>query len=137
MLKRRAFTAAIVGALLITSGSVAAHGGLRRADPPAGAALGAAPKIIRLFFTEPPEASLSDIAVVDLKGTAYQDGRPQAVPGDPLSLTVPLRRLEKGVYIVNWRVVSAVDGHLTSGSYAFGIGVVPATATISSPASRS
>ena len=36
-----------------------------------------------------------------------------------------LRPLERGVYIVNWRVVSAVDGHPTSGSYAFGIGVVP------------
>ena len=108
-----------------------AHGGLNRADPAPGAALGASPKNVRLFFTEPPEATLSDIAVVDLKGAAYQAGRPEAVAGDPLSLTVPLRRLERGVYIVNWRVVSAVDGHTTSGSYAFGVGVVPTIAATS------
>ena len=44
-----------------------------------------------------------------------------------------MRRLERGVYIVNWRVVSAVDGHTTSGSYAFGIGVVPSSAATNSP----
>jgi copper transport protein len=134
MLKRTAFTAAFAAALLIACASVVAHGGLNRADPAPGAALGASPKSVRLFFTEPPEPTLSDIAVVDFKGAAYQISRPQAVADDPLSLTVPLRRLERGVYIVNWRVVSAVDGHTTSGSYAFGIGVVPTTATISSPA---
>jgi copper transport protein len=33
--------------------------------------------------------------------------------------------LDRGVYTVNWRVVSAIDGHATSGAYAFGVGVVP------------
>lgn len=132
MVKRGAFAAAIAGAFLVICVSVAAHGGLSRADPAPGAALGASPKSVRLFFTEPPEASLSDIAVVDLKGTAYQIGRPQALPDDRLSLMVPLRKLERGVYMVNWRVVSAVDGHLTSGSYAFGIGVVPSATSTNS-----
>ena len=133
MVKCTAFAAALAGALLLTCVSVAAHGGFSRADPAPGAALGASPKIIRLFFTESPEASLSDVAVVDLKGNAYQTGRPQAVPGDPLSLVIALHPLERGVYMVNWRVVSAIDGHVTSGSYAFGIGVVPTSAAISSP----
>jgi copper transport protein len=131
---RRAFTGAIVGALLASTASLVAHGGLQRADPVPGAALGAAPRVVRLFFTEPPEAALSDITVVDLKGAAYQAARPQPVADDPLSLIVPLRRLERGVYMVNWRVVSAVDGHTTSGSYAFGVGVVPTTAAINSAA---
>jgi copper transport protein len=134
MVKRGAFAAAIAATLLFTGASVDAHGGLSRADPAPGAALGASPKSIRLFFTEAPEASLSDIAIVDLKGNAYQTDGPQAVPGDPLSLIVALRPLERGVYLVNWRVVSAVDGHLTSGSYAFGVGVVPTTAATGSPA---
>jgi copper transport protein len=133
MTRRRRFAIAIAGALLISGVSLAAHGGLRRADPAAGAALGASPKTIRLFFTEPPEASLSEIAVVDLKGAAYHTGRPQTAAGDPLSLIVAVRPLERGVYMVNWRVVSAVDGHLTSGSYAFGIGVVPTSRAMSSP----
>jgi copper transport protein len=134
VLKRRAFTGAMVGALLLSAASLAGHGGLQRSDPIAGSALGAAPKVVRLFFTEPPEPALSDIAVVDLHGAAYHAGRPQPVAGDRLSLIVPLRPLERGVYIVNWRVVSAVDGHTTSGSYAFGIGVVPTIAAVNSAA---
>jgi copper transport protein len=132
---KRAFTGAIVGALVLSAVSLAGHGGLQRADPSPGAALGAAPKVVRLFFSEPPEAALSDIAVVDLQGAAYHAGRPQPVADDRLSLIVPLRPLERGVYMVNWRVVSAVDGHTTSGSYAFGVGVVPTTAAVNSTAS--
>jgi copper transport protein len=30
--------------------------------------------------------------------------------------------MPKGVYTVNWRIVSRVDGHLTAGSFAFGVG---------------
>jgi copper transport protein len=33
--------------------------------------------------------------------------------------------LDDGVYTVSWRVVSKVDGHLTSGAFAFGVGVSP------------
>ena len=29
--------------------------------------------------------------------------------------------LPRGVYVVNWRVVSAVDGHATAGAFAFGV----------------
>ncbi len=135
MLKRRALGGgALAGALVLWTASLVAHGGLERADPGAGAALGAAPKVVRLFFTEAPEALLSEIAVVDLQGAAYHAGPPQPVADDRLSLIVPLRPLERGVYIVNWRVVSAVDGHTTSGSYAFGVGVVPTIGTTTSTA---
>jgi copper transport protein len=119
-------------ALVLTTPSLGAHGGLRRSDPAPGSALGASPKSIRLFFSERPEVSLSEIAVVDLKGAAYHDGQPAAVRDDPLSLIVPVRQLERGVYIVNWRVVSAVDGHITTGRYSFGVGVVPTIAATTS-----
>ena len=39
---------------------------------------------------------------------------------------MPLKAdLPDGVYTVAWRTVSAVDGHLATGSFAFGIGVAP------------
>ena len=134
MVRRIAVIAVVTTALVLTTSSLLAHGGLSRADPAPGSALGASPKAVRLFFSERPEASLCEIAVVDLKGAAYHDGRPQAVTGDPLSLIVPVRRLERGVYIVTWRVVSAVDGHITTGRYEFGVGVVPTTASTTSAA---
>jgi copper transport protein len=36
-----------------------------------------------------------------------------------------VRDLPRGVYVVNWRVVSAVDGHATAGAFAFGVQTEP------------
>lgn len=94
-------------------------------DPVAGVALGDTPTAIRLTFTEKPEASLSVIRVLDTNGAQRQLGPVEPFAGDPLSLTVRVRRLGHGVYTVTWRVVSAVDGHATAGAYAFGVGISP------------
>lgn len=117
----------------LTEQALIAHGGLRRSNPAAGATLGATPKAVQLFFSERPEGSLSEIRVVDTSGQAYQTGRPENTPGDPLSLVVPIRPLARGVYIVNWRIVSAVDGHATAGAYAFGVLMVPTGVAVNAP----
>ena len=105
-----------------------AHGGLESSDPAAGATLVVTPTAIRLSLSEMPEPSLSTIRVLGTGGAAYQIGRPDPVAGDPLSLIVPVRRLDRGVYTVSWRVVSAVDGHATAGAYSFGVRTSPTPA---------
>src|SRR5215213_1926295 len=105
-----------------------AHAGPRLSDPLEGSTLGDTPKVIRLYFSERPELSLSTIRVLDTGGVAYQAGRLELVAGDPLSLAVRVRPLPAGVYVVSWRVVSAVDGHATAGAYAFGVRVTPRAA---------
>lgn len=128
-------TALLLAALLVafTPTTASAHAGLVNSDPTPGAALGGAPTAVQLSFSEQPEAALSSISVTDVKGVAYQSGPPARAAGDPRSLVEPLRPLGRGVYTVNWRVDSAVDGHATSGGYTFGVGVppgaVPATST--------
>ena len=102
-----------------------AHAGPRQTDPADGATLGDTPTQITLTFSEKPESSLSEIAVRDTAGVAYQIGRPGALAADPLALSVRVRPLSRGVYIVSWRVVSAVDGHASAGTYAFGVLVAP------------
>ncbi len=48
---------------------------------------------------------------------------PQPVPGDKVSLEVlPGTPLADGTYTVNYRAVSAVDGHVDPGAFAFGVG---------------
>ena len=115
------------------AGTAAAHAGLVRSDPAAGAALGASPGAVRLTFGERPDASLSSIRVLDERGVARQAGRLAAAGDDGLLLT--LRPLPRGVYTVTWRGVSAIDGHATSGSFAFGVGERPTgdVATSTSP----
>ena len=130
-------------AVLAGAGSPAAwaHAALEEAQPAPGAELQASPTGIRLSFSEQPQASLSKIEVVDEGGRSYRAGPVEAVRGDPLSIVAPLPRLGRGVYVVNWRIVSAVDGHATAGAYSFGIGVSPgagvlATSTSSASASK-
>ena len=74
--------------------------------------------------------------MLDAGGAPEQLGRPRAAGGDPSTLEVPLRRLRRGVYTVTWKVLSAVDGHATDGTFAFGVraspsGVASASATTS------
>jgi methionine-rich copper-binding protein CopC len=114
----------------------AAHAGLAKADPAASATLGASPTAVKLTFSERPQASLAEIAVRDKTGKALQFGRPQTVAGEPLTLSVPVEKLPRGVYTVGWRVVSAIDGHASSGAFAFGVNASPRGARVAAPALR-
>jgi copper transport protein len=109
--------------LLATGPAAAAHGALRASDPPGGASLRRPPHAVTLTFSEAPDPALSSIRVLDAGGRAVAAGRPERVPGQPLELRAPVHGLSKGTYTVSWRTVSAVDGHPTAGTFAFGVGV--------------
>lgn len=123
----------------IAPAAASAHAGLLSSDPAAGARLGASPEAVRLSFSEQPEASLSEIRVLGEGGAPEQLGRAEAAEDDPATLEVPVRRLGKGVYTVSWKVLSAVDGHASDGSFAFGVRASPAgiAASAGATASRS
>jgi copper transport protein len=133
----RAALLALLAALCFGLGSESAraHAGLQRSDPVAGATLGATPSVVRLTFSEQPQASLSEMQLLGANGAAVDTGPLRRVGADPLSLDARVPRLAKGVYTVNWRIVSAVDGHSTSGAYAFGVRALPGVAA--QPASES
>src|SRR5215471_21828556 len=116
---------ALAGAGVLAS-PASAHALLERSYPAAGASLPSAPHAMLLYFTEAPEPSLSTVLLLDSSGrTVPGAGKPAVVPGNARELRVGLPRLADGVYTVNWRTVSKVDGHVTGGSFAFGIGVQP------------
>jgi len=108
--------------------TASAHAGLESSDPAAGSSIAASPKAIVLTFAEDPDPALSLVRVVDANGTTVPGvSAVEAVPGEPLSLQATLTQsLGQGVYTVNWRSVSAADGHVESGAFAFGVGVTPA-----------
>jgi copper transport protein len=128
---------AVVLCVAVTAGLPAgdawAHAGIVLSDPLAGATLGASPTAVTLSFSEQPQASLSEIRVLDARGTDLGRRRAEPVSGKPLSLIAPVPRLARGVYTVRWRVVSAVDGHASAGAYAFGVGVSPKDAAVVVP----
>ena len=125
----------LAGLLLLAAGGPAgAHALLRESDPAAGSSLERAPSRVVLTFTERPEPGLSTISVLDTGGQPVERGQAVPVDGAPLQLAVGLGDLADGTYTVGWRVVSKDDGHLTAGSFAFGVGVPAPTATQESQA---
>ena len=133
-----AVVALAVGGLFALAPAASAHALLRSSTPSSGATLTTAPSQVTIEFTEAPEPSLSTIHVLDTSGNSYEKGKPQPVPGDSHALRVTLKPLPKGVYTVGWRTVSRADGHVTGGSFAFGVGETPsATNTPKSIAPRS
>ncbi|MEA2631497.1 MAG: copper transport protein, partial [Chloroflexota bacterium] len=127
----RTIRAAVVIALtgvLVLAGSAAAHALPVGSDPAAGATLATGPTAVTITFGERPDSHLSTIEVLDANGNDVSAGPTTVVGSDGLVLTVPLQPLPTGVYTVAWRTVAADDGHVGSGSFAFGIGVTPPAA---------
>ncbi len=112
--------------------AASAHAALESSDPAAGATLSASPARILLTFGEPPDPTLSLVRVVDANGAAVPGASPvRPVPGNDAQLQVDLAQaLPRGVYSVNWLAVSATDGHVESGAFAFGVQETPAPGAV-------
>ncbi len=116
----------MLGALALSVPGAAAHALLRQSDPEDGAELSQAPAAVTVTFTEEPEAQFAVIQLLDTAGKPVAGTGPvTTVPGQPTTLRLTLGRVGSGVYTVAWRVVSRVDGHVTGGTFAFGVGVSP------------
>ncbi len=116
------------GAMVLPEGA-AAHALLQSSDPAAGSTVASAPPIVTLTFGEAPDPALSSVKVLDASGRDVASGPSTGVDGHPEQLQVPLGALPEGVYTVAWRTVSTVDGHTVAGSFAFGVGVSPGSAS--------
>src|SRR6266545_1063096 len=103
-----------------------AHAMLRGSDPAGGASLDRSPAAVTLHFTEAPDPALSVVHVLDTAGHAVSTGPAVALAGSRLRAPLPV--LGAGTYTVTWRATSRVDGHVSQGAFAFGVGL-PAMAT--------
>jgi copper transport protein len=140
---RRSTRAALLGALLALAlvgaspGGVLGHSLLQSADPAPGSTLASPPAAIRLTFGEVPDPRLSSIRLLDKGGASVVSGPATSLPGDRKSLQLAVGSLPDGVYTVAWRTVSAVDGHVAAGSFAFGVGETPPPVSATTPPSAS
>src|SRR3954454_2598421 len=137
----RRVTASVALALLVllaTATGASAHALRTASVPDAGAVLKRGPSAVTITFGEEADPALSTITVLDATGGHREVGKhPSAQAGNPSVLTTNVKDMRDGVYTVSWRTVSEVDGHLASGSFNFGVNVVPkagtTTATGSTP----
>jgi putative copper export protein/methionine-rich copper-binding protein CopC len=94
-----------------------AHAYVEQSTPYADAVLNESPELIQIRFTEAVESKLSKIELFDAEGLEIK-GKLFAHDEQELRYAIP--RLPRGIYIVNWQVLS-VDTHVTEGSFRFSI----------------
>jgi copper transport protein len=112
---------------------VSGHALLRSSQPAAGATLGSGPPSVTLSFSEPPDLRLTSVRVLDRSGGDHVAGPLEALADPADSVRAPIGELGDGVYTVSWRTVSSVDGHVSAGSFVFGVGVAPPTGSPDQP----
>src|SRR2546423_489843 len=96
-----------------------AHAHLKRSEPAAGSKVTSSPQLIRLWFSEQPELSMTLISLRDANGKVWVLAGPQKDPTDPLAVSVRVSEsLPAGRYAVAWRT-AASDGHPSHGTFGF------------------
>jgi copper transport protein len=122
-----------LGVLSAGATTAGAHAVLESSDPSAGATLAASPSRISLTFSERPDAHFSSIDILSTSGASTPH---DAVHADGAVLSIGVEDLARGVYTVTWRVLSSVDGHVTGGAFAFGVGVSPSAADLANSSAK-
>jgi methionine-rich copper-binding protein CopC len=109
-------------ALALSGGGAAfAHAQLSKAMPAVNGAVATAPSEVTLNFSEKLEASFSTVIVRDAVGKRVNKADAQVDKADRTTMRVPLDALTPGIYIVEWRALTA-DTHKTEGAFIFRVG---------------
>lgn len=109
---------ALLFALVMGRGADA-HAFLIKSDPAVGATV-AAPKTLRLEFSEAVELAFSGVDVASGSGGAVPAQNVRLNGTNRKVLLADLPPLSPGAYRVKWHVVS-VDTHRTEGDFAFSV----------------
>ncbi|HVE46262.1 MAG TPA: copper resistance protein CopC [Acidimicrobiales bacterium] len=113
-----------IGLLFAAASPAAAHAELTETEPGGGAVLARPPRQVVLRFTESVEVSFGSIRVFDEDGERLETGRARHPDGRSSAVALELPALEKGAYVVTWRVLSA-DSHPVRGAFTFLVGAAP------------
>jgi putative copper export protein/methionine-rich copper-binding protein CopC len=120
-----AFAIAVLLAAVPTAAS--AHSQLVSSSPGAGEVIATPPTEVRLSFTEPVDPRYTSLDLLDSAGAIIvaQAGTPDPANARVLVASVPAGAVPAdGLVTVNWRTLSAADGHVAQGFLTFGVGKV-------------
>jgi copper transport protein len=99
-----------------------AHSFLVATSPAQGERLASPPQVIVLEFSEDVDPSSVVLGLRAAAGRSVETVDPH-VAGGGLEVRMPVGdRLGDGIYVAAWEALSAVDGHGTSGEFAFAVG---------------
>ena len=112
----------IVLLVLVLPATVSAHAQLVQSNPASNAVLRRAPATARLRFSEPLETSYSRVLLASFDRGPISTPASHVAPDDPQVLLLDLPALAPGRYVLQWRSLSAADGHTAEGVVPFAIG---------------
>jgi copper transport protein len=115
---------------LVMPGRAAAHAQLVYSTPPANASLLASPRFLSMTFSEPIDPATASVRLLDDLQQPVAGIEAVRLDGTGSIASVGLPPLEPGLYTVSYRVTSAVDGHVSTGIWAF---LVDPTGTLPPP----
>jgi methionine-rich copper-binding protein CopC len=122
MIKQTIIAFTLGTALALGGGSAAfAHAQLKLAVPAVGGGVDTAPTEVTLNFSEKLENTFSTVIVRDAMGKRVDKGEAHVDKADRTVMKVSLDTLTPGIYIVEWRALTA-DTHRTEGAFIFRIG---------------
>lgn len=101
--------------------TVSAHADLIGATPTPNATLGDPPVEVSISFSEPIDPDTAFIDLLDGSQVRVQGLGAVSVGADGRVARAALPDLAPGIYTVTYQVVSTVDGHATTGQFAFRI----------------
>ena len=125
--RRSTWLAAALAVLALAIGSftapaASAHANLVRAVPAPGQSVAEPPAVVFAEFSEAIDPAYSRIEVLDRTGAVVSLGESEPDPTGNTGLLVRVGELPDGTYVVPWRTLSQVDGHIIRGSFVFAIG---------------
>ena len=129
----RAAAAALLIALaigLVVPGRAAAHAQLVFSTPPPNASLLASPRFLSMTFSEAIDPASASVRLLDRLQQPVAGIEAVRPDGTGSIVSVGLPPLGPGLYTVSYRVTSAVDGHVSAGTWAF---LVDPTGTLPPP----
>ncbi len=110
--------------MLISATNVDAHSRLESSTPSAGSILPSVPPTVSMTFTEAVDSSYSSASLVASTGETVSAITLTVDPQNAQTALLAIASPDQppGVYTIVWRVLSAVDGHATTGTLSFSAG---------------
>jgi methionine-rich copper-binding protein CopC len=108
-----AFAATILGAT-----GAFAHAYPQTESPAKGSTITTAPAALWIEFDDELEPQFTGMTVTDAMGMVMSDGHAKVSPTDSHHLSIGLKPLPPGKYIVTWHATDT-DTHKTHGAYSF------------------
>jgi copper transport protein len=115
-------SALAIGAVVVGAAPALAHAQLTSTEPVAATSLANSPDRVVLHFGESVEIPLGSIRVfTSPTGKQVETGAATHIDGQGSAVGVKLPKLDRGGYVVTWRVTSA-DSHPVHGAFTFRVG---------------